>query len=326
MRITVAICTWNRCELLRQTLEQMTRLLVPAGLEWELLVINNGCSDSTGRVIHSFEPRLPIHEVFESNAGLSNARNRALEEARGDYILWTDDDVLVDEGWLKAFAETARRFPEGAVFGGPIEPWFPVPPDPVLLASFPLLRIGFNGLNHGDVERALEPDRYVWGANMAFRRAAIAGLRFDPELGVRQALMMVGEEKDFIERMRQRGGTAIWSPAMRVRHYVDVSRMTRRYLTRYYTGRGQTCIREGGIPGGARLFGVPRWIWRKCLESGAQHLLYALVTNRIRSLAALREYAYWRGAIQACRLLHREADGRSAQPSDPPQPVRARNQ
>ena len=47
MRITVAICTWNRCELLRQTLEQMTKLVIPPRVVWELLVVNNNCTDDT---------------------------------------------------------------------------------------------------------------------------------------------------------------------------------------------------------------------------------------------------------------------------------------
>jgi glycosyltransferase involved in cell wall biosynthesis len=317
MLVSVAICTWNRCELLRQTLEQMTRLHVDADLAWELVVINNGCSDATSEVIAAFTGRLPVREVVELQPGLSRARNRAVNEAKGDYILWTDDDVLVDEGWLTAFLETVRRFPDAAVFGGPIEPWFPVAPDPVLLTSFPLLRLGFNGVHHGDVERRLEPDQYVWGANMAVRRAAIDGLRFDPTLGVCQTDIKLGEEKDLIRRVRERGGDVIWSPAMRVRHYVGPSRMTRPYLTKFYAGHGRTCMREGGIPAGVRLFGAPRWIWRKCAVSAVEHVACAVVGNRPRSLTALREFAYWRGAIQECRTIQREIGGSKAVASAP---------
>ena len=41
MQISIAICTWNRCQLLRQALEQMTQLAIPRGVNWELLVVNN---------------------------------------------------------------------------------------------------------------------------------------------------------------------------------------------------------------------------------------------------------------------------------------------
>jgi glycosyltransferase involved in cell wall biosynthesis len=306
MHITVAICTWNRAPLLTRTLEQMTRLEVPDTITWDLLVVNNNSTDATSVVIASFADLLPIREHFEARPGLSHSRNRALDEARGDYILWTDDDVLVDTRWLTAFVATARRHPEGSIFGGPIEPWFSVAPDPVILQAFPALRHGFCGVDHQTTEGPLAPRQYVWGANMAFRRAAIDGLRFNTALGVGPRCFKVGEEKDFINRVRHRGGSVIWSPEMRVRHYIDPARMTCGYLTRFYVGSGQTWIREEGVPEGARWFGAPRWLWRKCLESSARVAFHSLTSARREALIGRRDFAFWRGAIEECRAVTRE--------------------
>src|SRR5438093_1564287 len=124
MRVTIALCTWNRCTLLRQALEQMTRLVIPPGVSWELLVVNNRCTDDTDQVIAGYSGRLPLRRVYEPQPGLSHARNAAVREARGDYILWTDDDALVEEGWVEAYVEAFRRWPQAAVFGGPVRPWF----------------------------------------------------------------------------------------------------------------------------------------------------------------------------------------------------------
>src|SRR5215467_3645713 len=109
MDVTVAICTWNRAELLRQTLEQFTNITSPSGQTWELLVANNNCTDAT-------------------------------------------DDVLVDRDWIVEFLNTAKRFPEAAVVGGYIEPWFPASSDPAVLAAFPIAAKGFCGLDHGSEE------------------------------------------------------------------------------------------------------------------------------------------------------------------------------
>ena len=128
MRLTVALCTWNRCELLRQALEGMTRLDIPLGVDWELLVINNNCTDATDQVIEKYAPKLPIRRLFEPKPGLSNARNAAVREAQGEYILWTDDDVLVDKGWVTAYVKAFQRWPKAAFFGGPVRPWFATPP------------------------------------------------------------------------------------------------------------------------------------------------------------------------------------------------------
>src|SRR5512134_131488 len=103
MDLTVAICTWNRGELLRKTLEQMTELVVPPGVTWELLVVNNNSTDHTDAVAAGFRRRLPLRYLVEPTPGKSNACNLAVREARGDYILWTDDDVLVSPQWLAAY-------------------------------------------------------------------------------------------------------------------------------------------------------------------------------------------------------------------------------
>src|SRR4051794_35896246 len=103
MNVTVAICTWNRAGLLDQTLSEMGRLRIPSGLEWELIVVNNNCTDPTDEVIARHTGRLPIRRVSEPRPGQSNARNAAVRVARGDYIVWTDDDVLVDPLWLAAY-------------------------------------------------------------------------------------------------------------------------------------------------------------------------------------------------------------------------------
>src|SRR6185437_10384951 len=108
--ITVAICTRNRARLLRQTLEQMTRLAIPRAVTWELIVVENNCSDDSVGVLSEFRDRLPIRAISEETLGLSNARNAAVASARGQYIVWTDDDVLVDEGWLTAYVSAFERY------------------------------------------------------------------------------------------------------------------------------------------------------------------------------------------------------------------------
>src|SRR5262245_29385031 len=227
MNITVAICTWNRCALLERTLEQMIDLEIPPDLAWELLIVENNCTDNTVAVASCFRPQLPIRIVSESTPGTSHARNRALRAATGDYILFTDDDVLVDKEWIVRFVGAARRFPEAVAFGGRIEPWFPVPPDGDFLEAFEDLRMGFCALNYDRAEGPRRPGDYVYTANMGLRRAALAGLEFNEDLGPSPAQVgVVNDDTDFVDQLRRRGHDVIWVPAMLVRHYVDPSRMT----------------------------------------------------------------------------------------------------
>ena len=74
--ISVAVCTWNRASLLRECLQTMTQLHTPAGLRWELLVVNNNCTDDTSSVVAAFARRLPVKEIVEKKLGLSHAQQR----------------------------------------------------------------------------------------------------------------------------------------------------------------------------------------------------------------------------------------------------------
>src|SRR4051812_37235025 len=103
MLITVAVCTWNRAGLLDRTLSRMCQLRVPEGVEWELLVVNNNCTDETDAVLARYQGRLPLRRLSEPSQGHSHARNRAVRAARGELLIWTDDDVLVEPDWIAGY-------------------------------------------------------------------------------------------------------------------------------------------------------------------------------------------------------------------------------
>jgi glycosyltransferase involved in cell wall biosynthesis len=304
--ITIAICTWNRCPLLRQTLERLTDIAA-SGVEWEVLVVDNNSTDQTQQVAERFRGVLPLRVVFEGRPGLSHARNRAMLEARGDYIAWIDDDVLVAEQWLGSLVAAIRRFPDADAFGGPIDPWFPTPPEPAVLSAFPILAKGFCGLDYGQDETVLRPDQHIHGANMTFAARAIRGLRFDPALGTVAGSGLSGEDFEFLEQVRARGGTVRWVPAMRVSHYVDPSRMTVAYLSRFYRDRGRTLVRRSGSGDVPHLLGVPRWCWRAMAVHYARYSALRFTPLRRQALESLREFQFVRGVVSESRVQRRRA-------------------
>lgn len=268
VRLSVAICTWNRCELLRQTLEQMTRLRVPAGVTWELLVVNNNCTDATDAVIAGFAARLPVRRIFEATPGQSSARNAAVRAATGDYLIWTDDDVLVDPEWLAAYAAAFARRPDAVIFGGPIAPWFEGTPPAWLAAAFPKVANAYAVLDLGSEAVPLGHNTYPFGANMAFRTDVLRGRSYDPNLGLRPGSSMRGEEMVLIRELFAAGARGWWVPDARVRHFVPRARQTISYLKEYYRGSGQLLATLGkDRRGQGRFLGRPLWLWRQAIES-----------------------------------------------------------
>src|ERR1700694_4507645 len=95
MKITIAICTWNRAPSLRTTLESIAAASPPRESTFEIVVINNNCTDATDQIAGEFAARLLVRVHHEEKAGLSHARNKAIDAASGEYIIWIDDDVTV---------------------------------------------------------------------------------------------------------------------------------------------------------------------------------------------------------------------------------------
>ncbi len=300
MLLTVAICTLNRAESLRRTLDSLAAMGVPCHLGWEVVVVNNNCTDHTDEVINAFNDRLPIHREFEPQRGHSRARNRAVEAAKGDYIVWTDDDVVVDPGWLAAYAEAFRRWPEAAVFGGRITPRYEMPVVKWVAESEALLGGPFAIRDLGDKELPLSiaEGRVPYGANFALRAVEQLAFRYNPELGLGPGRRRLGEEVDVIERILGSGAVGYWVPAAQVEHCISHDRQTVSYIERYFAGAGETSTLMGGNREMPLWFGVPRWLWRGLIDGWLRYHLHRRFSPAPVWVNHLRTYAFSRGAIR----------------------------
>jgi glycosyltransferase involved in cell wall biosynthesis len=267
MDVTVAICTWNRSALLHQTLDQLTRLRIPPGVTWELLIVNNNSTDDTDAVARSFAGRLPLRLLSEPAPGKSNALNRAVHEATGRYILFTDDDVLVDPEWLGAYWAAFHRWPDAAIFGGPIAPWFAGDPPRWLMRAFHQVEYAFAALDLGHDPRPLGGHDVPFGANMAVRMAEHRRYPYDPKLGPRPESGLRGEEVTLIKRLMADGATGWWVPDARVAHYIPVERQSVRFIRHWYHGWGEYLARTLPPHRQRLVGGRPLWLWRQVIES-----------------------------------------------------------
>jgi GT2 family glycosyltransferase len=106
--VSVVIPTFRRPDALRETLTGL------AGLEWpadrhEVIVVDDGSGDETERVVEGFAEHRPMRFVAQENAGAAAARNHGARVARGDLLLFLDDDVLVKPDHLLRHTATHAR-------------------------------------------------------------------------------------------------------------------------------------------------------------------------------------------------------------------------
>lgn len=302
LRVSVVICTWNRAASLERTLRSMCSLSVPTNVEWELIVVNNACSDATDEVIASFGDRLPIRRAYEGEPGLANARNRALHEATGEYIIWTDDDVLVDPGWIEAYCVAFRRYPDAQVFGGPIEPLFEGEAPEWLPRVLDQIGWVYGRQSFGEEPLQLSPENVdggPYGANMALRVDALRNRRFDARLGVRHEEYSTGEETELLRKILLEGRDGWWIPQAPVRHRIPQSSQTTRYVRRWMAGRA----RAASITAGDRIPAsrIPRLCMRVVWHELAFQVL-RLVGPPESWIRQLLRTSYARGRLKAARV------------------------
>lgn len=245
LKVSVVICTRNRANQLATVLESATRLVIPSGLQWEVLIVDNGSIDATSEVAMSFCQRLPVRVVSEPVPGLSNARNRGVSAARGAYICWTDDDVEIDANWLSAYVQAFERHPDAAVFGGRVLPRLEGDGAPQWFIDGRYQRpicflLAYR--DFGDLEMPLQmaTGHVPYGANFAVRTAEQRNAWYDPELGVSPTHKRLGEECDVIYRILRGGGVGWWVPESKVIHVIPPARQTAAYVYEYHYLAGAT--------------------------------------------------------------------------------------
>jgi glycosyltransferase involved in cell wall biosynthesis len=106
--VSVVVPVRNGERHIGEQLEALSRQTYRGG--WELVVVDNGCEDSTLEIVERWRPRLPAVRVVDASdrRGLNYARNRGAQAAAGDLLAFCDADDVVVERWLEALAEAAR--------------------------------------------------------------------------------------------------------------------------------------------------------------------------------------------------------------------------
>lgn len=297
MKFTVAVCTWNRAALLRQCLGRLALVRYTPG-DWEVLVVNNNCTDDTESVLDAFDGRLPLRRAFEPQQGLSHARNTAVGEALGEYVVWTDDDMLVEAGWLAAYARAVERHPEAAVFGGPIRPRFEGTPPAWLSAAWRDIGAVFAARDLGDEPFELNADGELpYGANFVVRMREQRLFKYDPALGRMLDGGTLGEETAVIRAILAAGGTGWWVPDAAAEHWITKRRQTVGHLRSYYILQGKT-FGKWERYGGPMLLGRPLWLWGRILWTELAYVRARLGGDPHRWLKPLVEASFLRGSAR----------------------------
>ncbi|MBU1225206.1 MAG: glycosyltransferase [Gammaproteobacteria bacterium] len=260
MDASIIVCTYSRAESLRDTLRALRALEAPASLLWEVIVVDNNSGDHTRAVVEDAQRDWPLLRYeFETQQGLSHARNHGIACARGEVLLFTDDDVLPEPDWLEATLEGLAKYQADAC-GGYIAPIWESPPPAWLTERF----YGFLAVrtDRSDDYMIAKPSQAPFGANMAFRKSVFDRVGpFDARRGRKGKVLAGGEDIELFERVLAAGLRAVFLGQTRVHHKVEAYRCTKRYLRRWRYQSSRNLAITKGITGDRRLLNIPLYLF-----------------------------------------------------------------
>lgn len=218
--VTVAVCTRDHPADLAFCLDALNRLDYP---NLDILVVDNApSSDGTEHLVRTIYPN--VRYIREPRPGLNWARNRAIIEARGEIVAYTDDDVVVDPGWVSALASIFAENPGVMAVTGLVVPY-------ELETEAQMFFEWYGGFGRGferkwywvDLEGSWRwpyhgTGQFGTGANMAYRRSLFDRIGyFDPALDVGTVTNGGGDLEMFF-RVLKEGYTLVYEPSAIVRH------------------------------------------------------------------------------------------------------------
>ncbi|MBJ6801032.1 glycoside hydrolase family 99-like domain-containing protein [Geomonas propionica] len=244
MKASVIICTYNRVELLRDSIAAIQKQQFPAA-DFEIVVVDNNSSDDTRAVTEqaAASSEVAIKYIFEARQGLSFARNAGIENAAGEIVAFVDDDIDAEPGWLAAIVD-AFADADVACAGGPIRPVWPSE-RPAWLSDDWVPYLTINEFDAARKAGAFTWPDTPWGANITFRKSVFDSIGvFPTNLGRIGNSLLSNEEVNICKKIAQAGLRIAFAPEAVIHHKIDPRRVTMQwfYHRTYWQGRSDAIL------------------------------------------------------------------------------------
>ncbi|NOR70195.1 MAG: glycosyltransferase, partial [Methylomarinum sp.] len=299
---SIIICSYNRSENLAECFSCLERQALSMPIQWEVLLVDNNSSDNTKKTIEDRRQHssLNIRYIFEPEQGLSYARNKGIEEAKGTYLIFIDDDIRVTEKWLQSIVSTFKEYDCDAV-GGRIH----IESPSSLPAWITPDMYGF--LGHQDFgTQAHQMDgikEFPFGGNMAIHKRVISLIgHFNVEMGrkgtglIKEELFK-GEETDFFHRLAAKGGVFYYHPDALVFHKILSHQLKKQFFLDLHNNAGALRANQDNSTYKRRLLGTPLFLFPQLFRAIWRYLLIVITKGPNYSMRQLMNVFYFWGMV-----------------------------
>ncbi|MDR3326573.1 MAG: glycosyltransferase [Prevotellaceae bacterium] len=239
--LSIIICTYNRDKYIYNVLKSIADNDFSTE-NYEIVLVNNNSTDSTKAECSCFAQDysgIQFRYFEERNQGLSYARNRGIEEAQGDILVYVDDDATVNAKYLQTYSCFFEKNPEAMAAGGAIIPVYETEEPKWFSHYIKVLLTGY--LYHGEKIKKFTKGKFPGGGNAAYRKKVFytTGL-FNVNLGRRGNSLVGAEEKDIFDKMTNAGMKFYYLPDAILYHIIPSSKLSKYYFNRLTYSIGQS--------------------------------------------------------------------------------------
>lgn len=220
IKLSVVICTFNRSDFLVDALDSLANQSLSKE-SYEVIVVNNNSTDATEKVSTSFRTKntdINFQYVIEHKQGLSHARNKGINTAKGEYISFVDDDARPDFAYAESIVKSFENYSDYDALGGKVIPFYDDVHELKWLSKYVWGMVA--KVDNGEQIRPFTR-KYPAGCNMAFRKSIFGTIGlFDIELANRC------DDRYIFTQIKKAGLNVLYTPKASVKHYIPNSRIS----------------------------------------------------------------------------------------------------
>jgi len=236
--ISAVISTYNRERFLPELFDSIQKQSLDSTL-FEIIIVDNNSPGNTKELTEEFKGKnsFSVRYFLELQQGLSYARNRGIKEAKGDVIIFVDDDAILDEKYFEKLDFYFRTEKESMAIGSKIFLKYESPKPPLWENKY--LNSLHAYFNLGNKKKYFGKSNYPIGTNMSFRKEVFEKIGdFNVSLGRVKSGLGGGEEKDIFMRMYANNMNVLYVPDAIVHHRIPEERTKSDFIKRQALGIG----------------------------------------------------------------------------------------
>lgn len=249
---SIILCAYNAEGKLEKALESIFAQENLSEYVKEIILVDNNSKDETGNIMRDFTEKCSIAKyVFEGKQGLSNARLAGINNSSGQWLIFVDDDNVLDNRWISKAKEYLEKNEKVGAFNGAVIPKVDEYLDKneqmtleVVLKGLACTHISEDKIDYNSF---VHPYGTPFGAGLVILAEPIRELvekGWVKSEGRKGNILSSGEDNEMCGFVKTKGYDFGFNPNMKIDHLINKSRLDKEYLTRLYLGFGNVNYME----------------------------------------------------------------------------------